>query len=76
MTNHCFRVNGVEHWVNFTRAGTLWGCTKKVLSAPVPLSSQKNSMETGEHKSTSMIFTWQASTAQCWGPWLGCALAL
>ena len=31
VTSHCFRVNGVEHWVNFTQAGTPWGCTKTVL---------------------------------------------
>jgi hypothetical protein len=30
VTNHRFRLNGVDHWVNFTEAGTQWGCTTKV----------------------------------------------
>lgn len=30
VTNHRFRVNGVDHWVNFTEAGTQWGCTYQV----------------------------------------------
>ena len=27
VTNHRFRVNGQDHWINFTGAGTKWGCT-------------------------------------------------
>lgn len=30
VTNHRFSINGREHWVNFTQAGTAWGCTTKV----------------------------------------------
>lgn len=30
VTSHRFRVNGRDHWVNFTAAGTKWGCTYQV----------------------------------------------
>ena len=30
VTSHRFRVNGEDRWVNFTAAGTKWGCTYQV----------------------------------------------
>ena len=36
VTSHCFKVNGAKHWVNFTQAGTPWGCTKTVLLLLLP----------------------------------------
>ncbi|CAL5224693.1 g7419 [Coccomyxa viridis] len=36
VTNHRFRVNGRDHWVNFTAAGTKWGCTYQVEEGGIP----------------------------------------
>ncbi|BDA49567.1 hypothetical protein COCOBI_14-1860 [Coccomyxa sp. Obi] len=36
VTNHRFSINGKEHWVNFTQAGTAWGCTTKVGEGMIP----------------------------------------
>ena len=72
MTSHCFRVNGAEHWVNFTRAGTPWGCTKTVLPCTIVKVSQcqmspRVSCTVGKH-APAVVGPLCVCALACWSP--------